>query len=92
LDSGNLLRLFLESLVILNAALAVFNLIPISPLDGSHLLESIVGPDNQVVRFLKAAGPFVLIAVIFFPGNPISSFIFGGISLILHILGLGRLL
>jgi len=91
LESGNLLRLFLGTLVILNAALAVFNIIPIPPLDGSHLLEAVFGESNQVVRLLKTYGIFLVIVILFLPSNPISGFILWGVRLVLRLLGLGQL-
>lgn len=92
LESGNLLGIFLSTLVILNAALAVFNLIPVFPLDGSHLLEAVVGHDQPIIRLLQVYGPFALIVLILFPGSPIGGFILGGVRLILRATGLGQLL
>ncbi|MBI4872415.1 MAG: site-2 protease family protein [Candidatus Riflebacteria bacterium] len=45
--AGDLLRLFLAIGAVMNAILAVFNLIPIPPLDGSHLLESVLDPRQR---------------------------------------------
>ncbi len=92
LDSGNLLRLFLTTLVILNAALAVFNLIPIHPLDGSHLLRALLAPTHPLVQMFERYGTYLLLALLFFGGSLLSSYIFGGIRLILTAFGLGSLL
>jgi Zn-dependent protease len=48
--------MFLMVMLVLNAALAIFNLIPIPPLDGSHVLESLLPPQmadayNQIRPF-----------------------------------------
>lgn len=91
LEPENLLRIFLGTLVILNAALAVFNLIPVHPLDGSHLLEALIGAEHPVNRLLQSYGPFLLILVILFPGSPIGTVISAGVGLILRVLGLGDL-
>jgi Zn-dependent protease len=50
------LAMFLMVMLVLNAALAIFNLIPIPPLDGSHVLESLLPPQmadayNQIRPF-----------------------------------------
>ena len=39
---ANILMYFMSSFVIINITLAVFNLLPIPPLDGSHLLEGFI--------------------------------------------------
>ncbi len=91
LPSGNLLGPFLGAMILLNAALAIFNLIPIAPLDGSHLLEAILGPENALVRMLHTYGPYLLIVLVLFPNSPIGMFITGGVGLILRVFGLNRL-
>jgi len=63
---------FLEiaSLVIIyNIALGVFNLIPIPPLDGSHILFSLLGERfNNIKKFLYQYGFFLLIFLVFSGG------------------------
>lgn len=91
LSSGNLLLVFLQTMVLLNAALAVFNLIPITPLDGSHILSAIFGPENPVVRMLQQYGVFILLGLLILGGGILSTYIFGGVKLLLHLVGLGAL-
>lgn len=88
----NLLRMFLSTLVILNAALAVFNLIPVHPLDGAHLLRAMLGPMNALVQTLERYGVYLLLALLFLGGSLISSIIFAGVRVILTVVGLGQLL
>lgn len=91
LATGNLLLVFLQTMVLLNAALAVFNLIPIAPLDGSHILSSIFGPENPVVRMLQQYGVFILLGLLILGGGILSTYIFGGVKLLLRLVGLGVL-
>jgi len=54
----------LVSMVILNIALGLFNLIPIPPLDGSHVLESFLSYQAlQKYRELARYAPMVLLGV-----------------------------
>ena len=66
-------------IVLLNILLAVFNLLPIPPLDGSHILFTFLPRSFDAVRiFLSQFGIFVLLFVIFF--------FFGFVSLIVNFL------
>ena len=66
LGSDNLLIQFLIFSAIININLAIFNLIPVPPLDGSNILLSLMqGPRfANARRTLIRQGPFLLIALI----------------------------
>lgn len=65
LGPDNLLINFLSMLLMINLVLAVFNLIPIPPLDGSHVLFNAL-PDrfNNFKFNLAKNGPFILLLLI----------------------------
>lgn len=55
------------TIVYLNLVLAIFNLLPIPPLDGSHILFDFLPQSLSAVRkFLTQYGLFVLLFFIFF--------------------------
>jgi len=70
----------IPSFIFLNVVLAVFNLLPIHPLDGGKIIVGLLPPRAaaQVDLFLKQYGVFLLIILIF----PI----FGGSSFVLTFL------
>ena len=67
---GHSLILFLYINVQMNLGLAAFNLIPIPPLDGSHVLAGLL-PRRLSYRYAQLApyGPILLIALLFFGGS-----------------------
>ena len=72
---------FLQRLMMVNAGLAIFNLLPVPPLDGSHVAASLMpyrlrGAWDQFARL----APFLLIALILWGGQfvgPPIRFVFG---------------
>lgn len=51
----------------INLALAIFNLLPVPPLDGSKILYGILPPQyDYIFRYLEQYGPFVLMGLIIF--------------------------
>ncbi len=57
------LETFLLFIIQLNLVLAVFNLLPIPPLDGSHILFAFLSPETQVA--IEQIGPWVLFGLLF---------------------------
>lgn len=52
-------------IIIFNLALGLFNLLPIPPLDGSHILENLLPPGAaERYRRIRRHAPFILIAVL----------------------------
>lgn len=85
LPSANLTVQFLLLLIDLNIVLLIFNLIPIPPLDGSHLLFDVLRAPkyDQIKSFLESRGPFLLLGLIILDdliGLGIFSRLFGGAS------------
>lgn len=67
LPDNNYLMIFLGALIIINAVLAVFNLIPIPPLDGSKLLFALLPQTKGTLQFrmfMEHYGMFLLIGII----------------------------
>lgn len=68
--------LALTYIVQINIVLAVFNLLPIPPLDGSHLLFSLLPKSMEYIKiFLSRYGYFILLFLIFFSFGFISSIV-----------------
>lgn len=75
-----LLAGYFQIIVFLNLTLAIFNLLPIPPLDGSKVLFAALPYSYEHVRlFLEQYGLVILLFVLFFGGNfifPIIRFLF----------------
>jgi len=61
------LSMLLYQFLVINVVLAVFNLIPIPPLDGSHVLRHFLS--DKVRQVYDTMGIFGLMALVFFGGN-----------------------
>lgn len=70
------------SIISINLALAIFNLIPISPLDGSHVLEALlVRKFPQFFMFMRQYGQFILLALLIFGAfSTVLGYLINGIS------------
>lgn len=49
---------------LINVALIAFNLLPIYPLDGFRVVESLTPYNNAYVRFMRSYGQYILIAIV----------------------------
>lgn len=68
------ISLFLYEVAVINIVLAVFNLIPIPPLDGSHVLRHLLPESAQ--RAYDTIGWVGLLALVFFGGGILGRLIF----------------
>lgn len=88
--SAFMLELFLTPFVILNVGLAIFNLIPVHPLDGGKILVGFLPQEKayQVENFLQQYGLILIIFLIFpiFGFSLISAVIIPVVNLILAVL------
>lgn len=70
IDIGSPLTRFFSYFTGINVLLAVFNLVPLPPLDGSRLLTIFLPPHKQkVIFFLDRYGLLILLALVFFGGT-----------------------
>jgi len=61
---GPSVSMIFEIVIALNIAWMIFNLLPIPPLDGSHLLETLISPNAYF--WFQRYGIFILIFLLFF--------------------------
>lgn len=89
LPESNLMVVFCLTMAYLNAGLAIFNLFPIPPLDGSRILSGILGPHHPFVVALERYGFVILIIVLVALNGLIMQLVQGGATFLLRIVGLG---
>lgn len=94
---GNLLTIFLQIFVLMNASLLLFNLIPLPPLDGSWLLLSVLPSSAAPLKvFLTRYGILILMVVIFADFvlgiRLISPYLFKGIQWLSDLVGISPFL
>ncbi len=74
-----------SAVVFVNLLLAVFNLLPIPPLDGSHVLFTFFPEISEKVKiFFAQYGFFIFIVIIFLFANVIFYFLFSVIALLFY--------
>jgi Zn-dependent protease len=61
------LYFFLNYSCMINLALAIFNLLPIYPLDGYNFIRTYLSPDNGFVQVMEKYGSFILFIFILTP-------------------------
>lgn len=66
LDDVSLVGSFLQSFIVINVYLFVFNLIPIPPLDGSHILFALLPGDTYNLRVQLSQYGFLLLFLVIF--------------------------
>jgi len=70
-ESSNVFLIFLYYFInyftIINLALAIFNLLPIFPLDGFNFIKSFMRPDSAFVQTMERYGSIILLVLIITP-------------------------
>jgi Zn-dependent protease len=75
---GGVYGVILESIVFYNCILAVFNLIPIPPLDGANVVYGLLPPQQKYTwRTYQQYGPVVLLLLLFFGAQVLRIVVFG---------------
>jgi Zn-dependent protease len=74
---GGAYSTILSEVVVLNCVLAVFNLIPIPPLDGSNVVYGLLPPQQKYTwRTYQQYGPILLLLLFFFGARVLSALVF----------------
>lgn len=70
IEPGSWQGSLLLTVIFINAVLAIFNLLPVPPLDGSKILSGLLPPDQaRTYDRLAHFGPLLLLALILLPGR-----------------------
>lgn len=77
LPEGTALPYLFIMIGLVNAFLMLFNLIPIPPLDGSHVLLVFLEHRPDITRVLERYGMFILIGIMLLAPGFLSRFVFG---------------
>ena len=61
---ADILFYFLLYMMVINIGLMIFNLIPIFPLDGFRIVESVTSRNNKFVTFMRKYGMYILLGLL----------------------------
>jgi len=75
---GSAYQEILGAIVLWNCVLAIFNLVPIPPLDGANVLYGLLPPRQQYSwRTYQQYGPFLLLGILLLAPRVLSAVVFG---------------
>ncbi|MEX2045844.1 MAG: site-2 protease family protein [Chloroflexota bacterium] len=75
---GGVYEEILGAIVLWNCVLAIFNLVPIPPLDGANVVYGLLSPRMQYSwRTYQQYGPFLLLAILLLAPRVLSTLVFG---------------
>lgn len=77
---------FFVSAIMINLALAVFNMLPVPPLDGSRILMGLL--PNQLGRLYAQLEPFGIVIVVLMLNYNMLGFIWDGVEFLAHLFGI----
>jgi len=87
--NAELVQIVFTAMIIINIVLAVFNLIPIPPLDGSKILFAILPPSMDFIRETLEKHGFIVLIIFLIVGSPvINAIINGALMLFTRIIGI----
>lgn len=86
INPGSLLKLLLTQIVVINVILAVFNLVPIPPLDGSRIVMGLL-PNDLAYKYMRLERIGFFIIIILFASGILFRVIWPVIAALLSIFG-----
>jgi len=87
---GGTYGVILQQIVVWNCVLAVFNLLPIPPLDGANVVYGLLPPQQKYTwRTFQQYGPIVLLLLLFFGQRFLTLVVFGPAEFLINLF-LGR--
>jgi len=88
---GGTYGIILQQIVVWNCILAVFNLLPIPPLDGANVVYGLLPPQQKYTwRSFQQYGPILLLLLLFFGAQVLRVVVFGPAGFLINLF-LGRI-
>ena len=83
---GGTYQIILEQIVVWNCILAVFNLLPIPPLDGANVVYGLLPPQQRYTwRTFQQYGPVILLLLLFFGAQILRVIVFGPAQFLINL-------